>query len=168
MKAFVILLLFCASLYGADTTTNKTSDITSKVTERERDGGKTHLHWETVYRGKTPILRVLQTTRDGVTKTSRSYQVGGTLVMIESDEDGDGRFESVTVVGPGTDDLEMFTRQSDGSVKPVSTKTLQATKKQLATVDDTAGKLFQKEDLTDEQISDLMQETRKKIPDLLT
>jgi hypothetical protein len=43
MKTFVILLLLCASLYGADTTTNNTSDITSKVTERERDGGKTLL-----------------------------------------------------------------------------------------------------------------------------
>ncbi|MBI2927642.1 MAG: hypothetical protein HYY24_18255 [Verrucomicrobia bacterium] len=165
MKTIAILMLFCASLYGADTSTNRTSDITSKVTERERDGGKTHLRWETVSRGKTPILRVLQTTRGGITKTSRSYEVDGKLVMIESDENGDGRFESVTLFRPGTDEMEMFTRQSDGSVKPASTKILEATKKQLATVDDMATMLFQKEDLTDEQIGDLIQETRKKIQD---
>lgn len=161
MKTIAILMLFCASLYGADTGTN--SNITSKVMEHERDGGKTRLRFETIYRGKTPILRVLQTIRDGVTKTSRRYEVDGSLVMVESDEDGDGRFESVTLFRPGTDHLEMFTREPDGSVRPASTKTLHRTRKQLAAVDEVAGKLFQKEALTDEQIDELIQETRKKV-----
>jgi hypothetical protein len=163
MKTIAVLMLFCASLYGADSSTNKTSDITSKVSEHDRDAGKTHLRLETFYRGKTPVLRILQTTKAGITKTSRSYKVGGDLVMIESDEDADGRFESVTLLHPGTADLEMFARKSDGSVKPVSTETLQATKKQLAAVDDVASKLLQKEALSDDQIADLLQETRKKI-----
>jgi hypothetical protein len=167
MKAIVMLILFCASMYGADTTTNRASDITNKVTVHELDGGKSRLRSETVYRGKTPILRVLRTTRDGVTKTSRSYEVGGSLVMIESDEDGDGHFESITLFRPGTDDLEMFTREPDGSVKPVSTRTLLATRKQFAAFGDFTDKLadkliFQKEDLTDEQLDDLLRETRRK------
>jgi len=165
MKTITILMLFCASLYGADTSTNTTSDITSRVFEHERDGGKTRLRLETFYRGKTPVLRILQTTKAGVTKTSRSYEVGGDLVMIESDEDADGRFESVTLLHPGTSDLEMFTRKPDGSVRPESTEILQATKKQLATVDDVVATLFKKEDLTDDQIADLIQRMRKKIQD---
>jgi hypothetical protein len=62
--------------------------------------------------------------------------------MIESDENGDGFFESVAVFDPVTDDFEMFTRQADGSVKPVSTEALEAIKKKKVAADESLGKLL--------------------------
>ena len=52
--------------------------------------------------------------------------------MAESDEDGDGSLESITVFRPDTDDFEMFTRQADGTVRPVSTQKLDSIKRQEA------------------------------------
>ena len=124
MKTLTMLFLLCASVYGADiTTTNVVGDITTKVSERAAKDGKPEVRIETVYRGKTKILQTLsRPSKQGTLAiVSRSYLAGGDLVMIESDEDGDGVFERVSVHRPGTDDLEMFTRQQDGSVRPVNT-----------------------------------------------
>lgn len=165
MKILAALILSCASLYGADNINTNAPDITTKVLEREREGGKTRLRLKTISRNNEPILRILRTTRAGVTKVSRSYEVGEGLVMVETDEDGDGLFEAFSLFRPGKKDMEMFIRQLDGTVKPVSTQTLLATKKQVATVDDAVGKLFLKDGLTDRQFEDLIQATQRKIGD---
>lgn len=165
MKILVALILSWASLCNADNINTNASDITTKVSERERDGGKIRIRLETTSRNNKPILRILRTTRDGVTKVSRSYEVGDGLVMVETDEDGDDLFEQFSLFRPGTEDMEMFTRQPDGTVKPVSTQTLLATKKQVATVDDAVGKLFQKDGLTDRQLEELIQTAQRKIRD---
>ena len=165
MKTIAMLILFCASVYGADNVNTNTADITTKVYEHDLDGGKGHLRAEKVYRGDKRILTILRTTHGGVTKTSRSCEIGDDIVMIESDDDGDGTFETFSLYRSGTKDMEMFTRQADGSVKPVSARTLKATRKQLATVNDAVEKLFQNEGLTDEQFEKLIEETQKKIQD---
>jgi len=169
MKTPALLILLCASAYGADTTTtNIVGDITTKISERTTKDGKPAVRIETVFRGKTKILQILsRSNKQGtLAVVSRSYLAGGDLVMIESDEDGDGVFERVSLHRPGTDDLEMFTRQPDGSVKPVSTQTLEATKKQAAVVSESMRKLIEKDDATDQEIGDSLQRTRQKVQDL--
>jgi hypothetical protein len=126
MKILIILILSCVSLYGSDitTTTNIVGDITTKISERTGKDGKPDLHIEMVYRGKIKVLRIVsRLNKQGtLAVVSRSYLVDGKLEMVESDDDGDGTLESITVFNPDTDNFEMFTRQPDGSVKPVSTQ----------------------------------------------
>jgi hypothetical protein len=86
--------------------------------------------------------------------------------MAESDENGDGIFESVTVFDPATDDFEMFIRQPDGSVEPISTQTLEATKKQFAVADESVKRLFQKPIMSDRELSNLVEESQQKIESL--
>ena len=168
MKALVILILLCVSSYGADIiTTNTTADITTKIFDRRDGDGKPSLRIETVYRDKTKVLVITShRNKQGVMTVTRGYMVGGKMVMAESDENGDGAFESVTVFDPATDDFEMFTRQPDGSVKPISTQTLEATKKQAAVAAESIRKLFQKPNMSDKELSDLLEENRQKIESL--
>ena len=145
MKTLAILILFCTSLHGADTTTAKiVGDITTKISERAGKDGKPDVRIETVYRGKTKVLQILsrRNKQGALTVVSRSYLVDGKLHMVESDENGDGFFESVAVFDTVANDFEMFTRQADGSVKPVSTEALEAIKKKKAAADESLGKLL--------------------------
>ena len=169
MKTFIILFLFCASVYGADTTTtNVVGDITTKVAERTTPDGKPEFRVETVYRGKAKILQILsRPNKQGtLAVVSRSYLVDGDLVMSESDEDGNGVFTHIALYHPGTTDFEMFRRQPDGSVKPVSTQAIEATKKQVAVVNESMRELIEKKDVTDQEISNSLQQTRQKVQDL--
>ena len=95
--------------------------------------------------------------------TSRSYLVDGDLVMTESDEHKSGRFDTIVVNHPGTDGIEVFTREADGSVKPVSTRTLLAYKQEAAAASDFFRGL--PTNATDAEISERLQETRQKIQD---
>lgn len=168
MKALLVLFLLCASVYGADTTsTNIVGDITTETSERTKDG-KPYVRIETVYRDKTKILQTLsRPNKQGVLAvTSRSFLVGGERVLIESDEDGDGVFEHRTLFRPGTDDLEMFRLQPGGAVKPVSTQTIEATKKQTSAVNEAMRRLIGKENLSDQEISNTLQQTRQAVQDL--
>jgi hypothetical protein len=167
MKTLAILILLCASSYGADIiTTNTTADITTIIYEH-RDGDGKPWHIERVFRGKTKIMMIVShPDKQGVMTATRSYIVGGKVVMVESDENGDGVFESVTVFDPTTNDFEMFIRQPDGSVKPISTQTLKVTKKQAAIGDETARKMFQKPDMTDKELNGLLEENRQKMESL--
>ena len=146
MKTLAVLILFCTSLYGADivTTTNVVGDITTKISERSAKDGKPDLRIETVYRGKTRVLRIVsRLNKQGtLAVVSRSYLVDGKLHMVESDDDGDGFLESIAVFDPVTDDFEMFTRQADGTVKPLSTEALAAIKKKKAAADESLEKML--------------------------
>lgn len=118
MKTLVAFLMLVAfGCCGQDT-----SGFTNKVTEIDRDkDGKIDVRIETVYRGKTKVMMIMsRRNQQGVMAvTSRSFLADGKLVMVESDEDGDGSFEFVTVFRPDAESFEMFTRQSNGTVKPV-------------------------------------------------
>ena len=161
MKLFVIFVLFVAVGCRAQ----NTNDITTKVFERDRDkDGKPDVRIETVSRGKTPILRVHQSTKGGVTGTTRSFMVGGDTVMMEADENGDGFFETIAVYHAAKNDMEVFTRQRDGSVQAVSAQTLEAYKEQHAALTEFWDKAFDK-DTDPDKIGDRIQETQKKIRD---
>ena len=168
MKTFAILFLFCASVYGADTiTTNVVGDITTKLFERTAKDGKPEFRFERVYRGKTEILQIMSrpNKQGALAVVSRNYILGEDF-MTESDENGDGVFELISLHRSGTDDLEMFRRQPDGSVKPVSTQTLEATKKQNAAAVEPIKKLIEKSDMSDQEISNSLQQARQKVQDL--
>ena len=157
MKTFITFLLFCAFTVCAQDTTNK-------VNERRNPDGTLRWRIETTSRGKTPILRVHQTFKAGKTTTTRSYMVGGEMVMMEADEDGDSLFETTIVYHPPKSDMEVFTRERDGSVSPVSAQTLAAYKKQHAAITELWDKAFDK-DMDADKFIDRMQETQRKIRD---
>jgi hypothetical protein len=144
MKLTILLMFACASVYGADTLTNTADDLSTNVVNVSGKDGHPDTRIETVYRGKTKVVMIMShRNAKGATAVTRSYLVGGRMVMAEIDEDGDGRFESVTVWNPSTEDFEMFTREADGSLKPVSTAVLQATKKQKAAADESLRRLLE-------------------------
>jgi len=161
MKTLIAFLLLLALTSYAD----NSSGITNKMTEIDRDkDGKIDVRIETVYRGKTKVMMILSRRNpQGVMAVTRSYLADGKLVMAESDEDGDGSFESITVFRPDTDSFEMFTRQADGTVKPVSTQKLDSIKRQKALADESLGKLLDNPDMTSKEIGDLLERNRHTI-----
>jgi hypothetical protein len=100
--------------------------------------------------------------------TSRSYLVGGDLVMTEADEKHDGTLQTIAVYHPGTNDMEIFTRQLDGSVKPVSTRTLDAYQKQNAAISEFWTNAFDNnfdQKIDDKKMMDSFHDTQNKIQD---
>ena len=163
MRTFVIILLFVAiGCYAGDI-----SEVTSKVFEKKGKDGKVSFRMETTYRGKTKMMvEIFRPNAKGVLVISeRSYLAGGDLVMTEADEYKSGKFDTIVVYHPGTDDIEVFTRLADGAVKPVSTQTLQAYKKQNAAISDFLSSIWTKTNRSDEEISERIQATQKKIQD---
>lgn len=161
MRTLVIILLFVAiGCYAGDT-----SDITSKAFNKTNQDGTVSFRMVTSYRGKEKVMmETFRPNAHGVLAiTSRSYLVGGDLVMTESDEHKCGRFDTIAVYHPGTEDMEVFTRNADSSVKPVSTRTLSAYKQQAAAASDFFRDL--PTNASDAQISERLQETRQKIQD---
>ena len=159
LTAFLLLVVF--GCCGQDT-----SGITNKVTEIDRDkDGKIDVRIETAYRGKAKVMMTMsRRTQQGVMAVqSRSYLADGKLVMVESDEDGDGTLESITVFKPDTDDFEMFIRQSDGAVKPVSTQKLDSIRRQNAVADESLRKALANPNMTSEELGDLLEKNRQKI-----
>ncbi len=162
MKALVtLLLLVCLTCFGQDA-----SGITNKVTEIDRDkDGKIDVRIETAYRGKTKVMMTMSRRgQQGVMAIqSRSYFAEGKMVMVESDEDADGTLESITVFRTDTDDFEMFTRQADGTARPVSTEKLDSIKKQKAVADSSMRELCDETDMSEGEMGDLLERNRQKI-----
>ena len=162
-RMLAILLLLVAFGCHAE----GTSDITNRLTEIDRDkDGKIDVRIETVYRGKTKaMMTISQRNAQGVMlPVARSYFVGGHLTMTESDEDKDGVLETIALHNADTDELEVFTRQPDGSVKPVSKQTLDAYKQQFGAVTDFFGEAFDK-GFDEERLPEKVRQVQQKIQD---
>ena len=97
---------------------------------------------------------------------SRTYRVGGDLVMMECDNHKSGMLDTIVVHNPGTGDMEVFTRQADGSVKPVSTRELLAHKQMDATVADVV-RTLNDTNTTAAQQDQKVQEIQRKAKDAL-
>ena len=162
MKTLVVFLLLIAfGCCGQDT-----PGITNKVTEIDRDkDGKTDVRIETLYRGKTKVMMITsrRNQQDVMTVQTRGYLADGKMVMVESDEDGDGTLESVTVFKPDTDSFEMFIRQPDGVVKPVSTQRLDSFRRQSAIANESLRELFDGPEKSAKEIGDFLEKNRQKI-----
>jgi hypothetical protein len=163
MKALAFLLLFCGAARGADTTTmNVVGDITTVISERSRP--RAH-HIETSYRGKKKVMFVWGSPAgNGKTNLSYSYFADGELLLNDVDNDGDGFFEEVAIFMTKTDDMEIFTREKDGSVKPVSTEKLRLIKKVIATTSQLNDKLFfSRKKHSEEEIDKLLKQNWEKL-----
>lgn len=156
MRTYIACLLFAGLVACAQ----DSSEITTKVRERHNTDGTLRWRIETKLRGKTPVLEVYQSNKGGVTGTTRSYMVGGEVVMMEADEEGDGFFETIIVYRKP--DLEAFKRQRDGSVVPVSGPELATYKKQHAAITEQWGKAFD-EGMDGEKFVEGVRETQQKI-----
>lgn len=157
MKTLTFLFLFCASAFGEDIATTTTNgDLTTKIVHRAAVDGKPELRIEKVYRGKTKIFQKLsRSNQQGkLAVLYRSYFVDGDLVMTETDEDENGVFTHIAFHRPGTTDVEMFRRQPDGSVRPVSMQQIESNKKQTAVMNAFMQMQNEKKDVTDQAIDE--------------
>lgn len=100
-----------------------------RLVER-KPGGECSLILKRYFRGKEKIYdeRLVNPAMRLITK---GYYVGGKLVMVESDEDGDEFFETVTLFPDDLDKMEVFLRQRDGSVKPMDSDELRKLKMKI-------------------------------------
>jgi hypothetical protein len=127
MKIIIISILFCASLaYSKDT------NITSSVRDSRDDHGRLSLRVEETYRGQQKILMTVSrpNTNGGWFVDTRCYLMNGRVVAAESWDGPDHKVQRITVYGAGQNEMEIFIRQTDGSMTPVSGKALEAYKKQ--------------------------------------
>ena len=156
----IIFLIMSAGCYAGDA-----RDTTSKVFERTNSNGTITFRLVTTYRGKQKVMmETFRTNAQGsLVISSRSFLAGGKLVMTESDEHKTGRLDTIAVYGPSADSMEVFTREPDGSVKPVSTQTLSAYKQQRAAVADFFSTM--PTNASDAEISERIQATQQKIRD---
>jgi hypothetical protein len=101
---------------------------------------------ETTFRGNAKMMMTTsRTNSEGkMVVSSRSFFAGGDLVMTEANEKHNSTIRTIAVYRPDTKDMEIFTRESDDSVKPVNTQTLEAYKKQNAVLDQFFDKTMEK------------------------
>jgi hypothetical protein len=127
MRIIITFLLFVVIGCYAD----DMSDITIKTFDKTNKNGTISYRMVTTYRGKQRIMiETFRPNSQGVMVVSaRSYLVGGDIVLTESDEHKSGKFDTIAVYHPGTDEMEVFIRLEDGSVTPASTQVVQAYKK---------------------------------------
>jgi len=109
-------LLACLVLVGCRSHSRPSGELRT-----ERSSG-TKGFLERTYRGDELVLLHHS---NGVNRTqSRVYYFAGREAFAESDDDGDGFFETLTVFGDSMSEFDMYTRQPDGSVVPVSASVL--------------------------------------------
>jgi hypothetical protein len=71
---------------------------------------------DTTYRGEDRILMVMSYSN----VTTRTFCLHGKPMYVESDEDGDGFFETFVISGETMEDFEQFKRKPDGTIEPIS------------------------------------------------
>ncbi len=163
------LLFSCFLLLAAGCHAEDVSGVTNKVTEIDRDkDGKTDVRMETVYRGKAKVMLIMsRRNQEGLmVVSSRSYLANGEIVMGESDEDRNGTLETITVFARGERLVDMFTREPDGSVFPVSSQKLELMKKQVASADASLRELFDGREKTEKEIEELFERNQRKLKEL--
>jgi len=116
-RALLLGLLVCASVcYAQDAT------ITTKSFVIPGRHGRPDVRCERTYRGKTCIMTVVSEKRASgeFVPYARSFELGYALV-VESDEDRDGFFETLAISDDVSQNhLEVFTRDRDGTLHPIS------------------------------------------------
>lgn len=127
MKRVLLTLIVVCRCYAGDS-----SDIKTVIWDSPRhdEGGRPVAHEEKTFRGTEEILKTLRMRTGGVIQTARFFTVSGDTVLIESDEGGSGKFDTLILYNRAKGGMEVFKRQADGSVKPVDEKTLAAFKRQ--------------------------------------
>ena len=122
---------------SAESSEDVSNSIRTKVSEFDHDkDGIPDSRFETFYRGDAKVLMVYSrvSTNGAMRVSARTYLVNGEIVFSEGDDGGDGIFETCIVTHPDTGDLEDFTRAAEGDVRPASTRTVNAYRKQMSAV----------------------------------
>jgi len=113
--SIIVVCLAVAGCRQSDTPQQIDAEIRTESEEFTKPRvGKVRI--DTTYRGDERILMVMSYSN----VTTRTFCLHGTPMYVESDEDGDGFFESLMISGETMSDLEQFRRLPDGSVEPVS------------------------------------------------
>lgn len=135
---FLILFTSVSICVGGESDVTPAQVPPTKITTKQRevrDGGQVIASVETVYRGKD---RILDSTKYMVARGNyaaggrfRIYRVGGKPVLLEEDYKGDGNV-TIRVFGRSgsLEDFEVFKRQSNGSIEPVSSAELARLKRE--------------------------------------
>jgi hypothetical protein len=117
MKALIAIVscfIFVSSCW-AITPIVADATLRTEIKEYDKPGiGKIKI--ETTYRGKEIIMEVIKFPKNA----TRSYCFHGESILSETDEDNDGFFETIDLIGDRDDDFERFTRKKDGTVEPLS------------------------------------------------
>jgi hypothetical protein len=139
MKSIIALILLSGSLgYSADTNVMRRvvldsadTNIVTKVSESYGVDGRVTLRTEEMFRGAERILiTISRPNKDGrLVVTTRAYLMNGHVVASEQRMDPEDKLESLMIRGPSADAFEVFIRETDGSVTPVSGTALEAYKK---------------------------------------
>ena len=113
------------------------NDPIREVSDRDKDG-KPDFRVESFSRDGQRLMTVYSrlTPQGTWVVTSRAFHAGGAIIATETDKDQDGFFESLVVNNTGTDEMEGFTRQRDGSIKPMPQQALDASRKRKAAITD--------------------------------
>lgn len=163
MKVLTLCLLFVTLACRAE----DTNDITRKIFERDRDkDGKPDFRVESVFRDGQQVMVIWSNpnTQGVWLVSSKAYYAGGVIVAVESDDNQDGFFERLAVYRSGTEGMEVFTRQRDGSVQPVSAQSLRAFKKEAAAISEFWDKALSK-DADPDKLEDTILKTQKQLRD---
>ena len=106
----------------------ETNRITSKIHEYKDKDGRIVGSCEQFYRGNDMVMMTFRTqnSEGQLVVRSRTYFVHGDMMMTELAVREDDKLDTVIIQRPGTEDMEVFRRSSDGSVSPASTELLQA------------------------------------------
>jgi hypothetical protein len=132
MKTMTFLLMLCASSWGGEVmTTNVVGELTSVVTDYKTKDGWSCGQSEAIYRGKSKLLEEIRgwSRLGNPVLSQRIYFAGGGLVMREWEIGTNGVPGMTCVYHQGGTNLEMFQRQPDGSVKPVSGELFERSRK---------------------------------------
>lgn len=136
--AFVLLVL-CISCSQADLQSGSDSGaVHSHTLEYDRDNdGQSDMRVDTVTRDRKILyVRVDRRLESGMWDSTRSYSVSGKMVAVEEDKDGDGFFETMVVFDSSRKEMEVFSRQRDGSTVVASTNVNTSYRKMFQAVGD--------------------------------
>jgi hypothetical protein len=124
MKILLVILMFAAIGCFA----NETNNVTSESDEWKDKDGKFAGSYEEFFRGKDRIMMTTSfaNSQGQVVVRSRSYFLHGEMMMTELAVRRDDKLDTMLIYHPGTEDIEVFRRKSDGSVIPASAELVQA------------------------------------------
>ena len=151
---------------GGTDSAGVTTDIPIKVTELyHAQDGKPDSRVEQYFRNGQRVMVVMSrmNAKGDWNVTSRAYHVGGKTVSIEGDDDGDGVLETLIVYRADSDDMEVFTRDANGSVRPASSQVLEAHKKQNAAFAEFFDNTLMATNLDSATVEERIRATQKKI-----
>jgi len=156
MKTPLAIIMFGAiSCYATET-----NSITSEIHEYNDKDGRVVSSCEQFYRGKDTVMMTISgiNSQGQLVVRSRCYFVHGDMMMTEVAVGKEDKTDTITIWRPGSDDIEVYRRKSDGSVSPASAELLQAIAAQ-----NSAYKKFGAEDMSDSKKHAQLEELAQRV-----